>query len=118
MKTLKNRYFLSLLMLAILIYLAKQFQIEIPNWISFYFYDLLCMPIVLSIVLAVIRHFKKDINFKIPLLAIVSLTIYYAWFFEWLMPKYNARYTADALDVLMYVCGAALFYVAQKKAFI
>lgn len=118
MKTLSNPYFLSLLMLAILIYLAKQFQIKIPNWISFYFYDFLCMPIVLTVILAIIRYFKKDTKFKIPLIAIASLTIYYAWFFEWLMPKYNARYTADVLDLLMYVCGAALFYVAQKKAFI
>lgn len=118
MKTFKNGYFLGFIFAAILIYMAKQFQIFIPNWISFYLYDLLCMPIVLTTILGMIRHFKKDLYFKIPLFAILSLTMYYAWFFEWLMPKINTRYTADILDVLMYFLGATVFYLAQKQAII
>ncbi|MGF1557351.1 hypothetical protein [Paucihalobacter sp.] len=118
MKTLKNPYFLLLLFVAILIYSAKRFKIDIPDWISFYFYDFLCMPIVLTIILALIRFLKKDASVKIPLFAIVSLTVYYAWFFEWLMPKYDPRYTGDWLDVLMYFLGSSLFYFSERKQII
>lgn len=118
MKTLTNPYFLVMLLVAILIYWAKQFQLNLPNWISFYFYDFLCMPIVFTIILALLRFLKKDERLIIPLFALVSLTIYYAWFFEWLMPKYDTRYTGDWLDVLMYVLGSALFYISERKQII
>lgn len=118
MKTLRNPYFLLVLFVALLIYSAKQFQLSLPYWISFYFYDFLCMPIVFTIILALLRFVKKDSDIKIPLFAIVSLTAYYAWFFEWLMPKYDTRYTGDWLDVLMYFLGSALFYVCERKRLI
>jgi hypothetical protein len=115
MKTLSNPIAVSILAFGLLLYLAKLFQLNLPNWVHYYAADLLCMPLVLLIILALLMDFYGRQNFKIPLSAIVSLTVYYALFFEWLLPKISQRYTADWLDVLMYVHGALAFYLLQRK---
>lgn len=115
MKTLSNPIAIIILAVGLLLYLAKVLQLKLPHWIHFYAADLFCMPLVLIIVLALLRYFYKNNRFKIPWFAIVSLTVYYALFFEWLLPKISTRYTADWLDVLMYAIGALAFYLLQKK---
>lgn len=118
MKTISNPIAVSILVSGLLLYLAKLFQLNLPNWVHFYAADLLCMPIVLIVILALLRYFYSNQHFIIPISAIVSLTIYYALFFEWLLPKISQRYTADWLDVLMYAIGASAFYLLQKKKLI
>ena len=115
MKTLSNPIAVGILAFGLLLYLAKLFQLNLPNWVQFYAADLLCMPLVLIVILALLRYFYGNQQFIIPLSAIVSLTVYYALFFEWLLPKISQRYTADWLDVLMYAIGAIAFYLLQRK---
>ena len=118
MKTLSKPIAIVILAVGLLLYLANIFELNLPDWIRFYAADLLCMPLVLIVILALLRFLYKNDNFKIPLSAIISLTAYYALFFEWLLPKISQRYTADWLDVLMYAIGAIAFYVPQKKKLI
>lgn len=118
MKTLTNPITISILTFGLLLYLVKLFQLKLPNRVQFYAADLLCMPLVFILILALLRYLYHNQQFKIPMLAIVSLTVYYAMFFEWLLPKISQRYTADWLDVLMYTIGATAFYFLQKKNFI
>ena len=118
MKTLTNPIAVSILAFGLLLYLAKLFQLKLPIWINYYAADLLCMPLVLIVILALLRYFYSNQHFIIPLSAIVSLTIYYAVFFELLLPNISQRYTADWVDVLMYAIGAIVFYLLQKKKLI
>lgn len=118
MKTLSTPIAVSVLAFGLLLYLAKLFQLNLPNWVHYYAADLLCMPLVLLIILALLRYFYGRQDFKIPLSAIASLTVYYALFFEWLLPKISQRYTADWLDVFMYTIGASAFYLLQNKKLI
>lgn len=115
MKTLSNPIAVGILTFGLLLYLAKLFQLNLPDWVQFYAADLLCMPLVLIVILALLKYFYGNQHFIIPLSAIVSLTVYYALFFEWLLPKISQRYTADWLDVLMYALGALAFYLLQRK---
>lgn len=117
MKILKNHIFLILCFFALLIYLVNRFSLSLPNWVYFYVNDLLCMPIVLSFSLAILRFIKKTETIYVPLSIIFMLTTYYAIFFEWLMPQFNSRYTGDLIDVFLYYIGAILFYLFQKKWF-
>lgn len=115
MSLFKQPYFIILFGVFLVIYTLQKFQIPLPSWINNYVNDFLCMPVVLSICLAVIRTLKKDNKLFLPLSAIVSLTIFYAIYFEYYLPKVNVRYTADWLDVLLYFFGAGVFYLFQKR---
>ncbi len=101
--------------MAIGIYVSKISHVALPNWVYFYLGDLLCMPFVLSLCLVAVRIIKNDDSLYIPLGPIIALTAFYALYFEWLLPQYNARYTGDIIDVVMYILGSALFYVFQKR---
>jgi len=75
------------------------------------------MPIILSLSLAAIRYLKKEDLLYIPPLAIFLITAYYSFHFEWLLPRFNVRYTSDWVDVLLYGIGSGLFYFFQKRLF-
>ena len=117
MKILKHPFFFISALIATLIYLAQRFQVSLPDWINFYVNDFLCMPIVLSLCLAIIRHLKQTENLYVPLLAVLGLTTYFALYFEWFMPQISTRYTADIIDVGLYYLGAMLFFKVQKRLF-
>lgn len=118
MRTLVNPIFLGYFVLASAVYMAGRMQLSLPDWISFYLNDFLCMPLVFTFILAVIRHLKTDPKYQLPVFSILSLTSYYIWFFEIYLPKHNLRYTADWLDALLYCIGSFLFYIAQKRQII
>lgn len=117
MKILKNPTLIVFCLIALFIYTANRFALPLPSWIYFYVNDLLCMPIVLSLSLAILRYIKKTETIYVPLSIIIILTSYYAIYFEWFMPKINPRYTGDFIDVLLYFIGAFLFYLFQKRLF-
>ncbi|MFN4762794.1 hypothetical protein ACKGJN_06705 [Gillisia sp. Q332] len=88
-------------------------KVNLPNWITSYVNDFLCMPVVLTVCLKTVQYIKKDNAVLLPLLPILTLTSFYSIFFEWYMPQVETRYTADWVDVIMYFSGALLFYSLQ-----
>ena len=117
MKILKHPLFLGSVLLASFIFLAHKLHIPLPNWVRFYFNDFLCMPIVLSTCLMILRFCKKTETLYVPLSVILGLSAYFALHFEWLLPQFNERYTSDFIDVILYFTGALLFYIFQKRLF-
>ncbi|WP_439880871.1 magnesium citrate secondary transporter [Pontibacter sp. MBLB2868] len=71
--------------------------------------DLLCLPIILTIILAAERAYFQNPYFRLPwhytLLALLSFTVV----FEVILPAFSDRYTADALDIIAYSLGAVIF---------
>ncbi|CAM4146119.1 hypothetical protein [Gillisia limnaea] len=88
-------------------------NVDMPTWITSYVNDFLCMPVVLTICLKTVHFIKKDNAILLPILPIITLTSFYAIYFEWYLPQVENRYTSDWIDVLMYFCGALLFYSFQ-----
>lgn len=86
--------------------LEKGFGIFLPV-IHSYLDDLLCFPIVLTLGLAMYRYFKP--NYQLSAWHIWPTVIVYSVYFEWYLPHTSTVYTADVLDVLMYVLGALIF---------
>ena len=117
MKILKQPLFILIVLVAITIYATSFFYVNIPFWVDHYINDLLCMPIVLSISLAVIRFIKSEKQLYVPFSIILILTLYFSLHFEWLMPQLSSRYTSDIIDVILYFSGAILFYRFQKQLF-
>ena len=87
----------------------------LPKFFSSYLNDLLCLPIVLSICLFVIRFFSKDEQIKISLFSAFSLAAFYSIYFEIYLPDVTERYTSDVVDVLLYFTGAFVFWLVQKS---
>ncbi|HSI69317.1 MAG TPA: hypothetical protein VK941_03725 [Gillisia sp.] len=114
MKILHHTFFLFVaifLILQILLHL----NVNLPNWVVFYVNDFLCMPIVLTICLKAVHLIWKDPTIRLPLFTILSLTTFYAIYFEVYLPKVEPRYTGDVWDVVMYVLGSLLFYFLQFR---
>ncbi|WP_242404056.1 hypothetical protein [Formosa agariphila] len=105
------------LAVASFIYLSSLFDLHLPKWIRFYVNDALCMPLVLSFCLIGVRFIKADQNIYLPVLSIVLLTLFYAVIFEWWLPQSNPRYTADWIDVGLYVLGSFVFSIFQRKLY-
>jgi len=80
-----------------------------PSWVCGYGDDLLCLPLVLSVVLTAHRLAVGSGRFTLPgfqgLLAVVLFGI----FFEGILPLTAAGAVADPLDVLMYLVGFLVF---------
>ena len=117
MRVLKHPLFLVAIVIATALYSANRFEVPLPNWMYFYVNDFLCMPIVLSTSLAVLRIINKTEALYVPIGIVLALTMYFLIYFEWLMPQINTRYTSDLIDVGLYVLGGLLFFRFQKQLF-
>ena len=98
-----------------LVYTAQQSGWPLPSWANHYLNDFLCMPIVLFVCRYAVRHLKSNGNLQLSLPVTFSVTLYYAIYFEFYLPKINLRYTADPLDVILYFSGALFFYFMENK---
>lgn len=105
--------FLNAVFIFLVINILNSFKFNLPTWITFYVNDFLCMPVVLTICLKILHYLKKDNTILLPLLPILSLSTFYAFYFEWYLPQERTRYTGDWVDVFMYFGGALLFYGVQ-----
>lgn len=90
-------------------------HIPVPIFLSHYFADLLCMPLLLSVVVIGMRWVKSIPNLTISLLMVVCAAAAVGFVFEYWLPQISQRYTADGLDLLMYGVGGGLFWIFQAK---
>ena len=72
------------------------------------------MPSVLKVCQYAMRQIKGDKGLKIPIKISLTLTLLYALYFELILPKFNDRYTADIIDVLLYIMGFAFFIWVER----
>ena len=106
-RTLSNPVFLVCLLLAsVNQVLEKVFGVFVPL-VHSYLDDLLCLPIVLTFGLAVYRWYDK--NYKLSLWHMIPVFIVYTIYFDVYLPQLSSAYTADAWDVLAYLCGLTIF---------
>lgn len=108
-------FFFLFIAIFLVIQVFLYLNLELPNWVVFYVNDFMCMPIVFTVCLKVAHLLQKDNSLRLSLLTILSLTTFYALYFELYLPRVNPRYTADFLDVVMYFAGAGLFYFLQNS---
>ncbi|NVK51361.1 MAG: hypothetical protein HWD85_00390 [Flavobacteriaceae bacterium] len=107
-------YFFFSILTGTCIYFAALIEIELPRWVRFYVNDFLIIPIVLTIVLYLVRKIGNK-EATISLLNIVYLSLVYALIFEYWLPTFHPRYTADSIDVVLYFVSGFIFYFLQKK---
>lgn len=114
-KRILSYYFYISVAVGSFIYLAQQFEITLPKIVNNYVNDFLILPIVLTICLFILRWSRGDKSYTIPLGVIIYICAFYGVIFEYLLPKFHPRYTADFIDVFLYIISGVVFYFLQKK---
>lgn len=114
---IKSPVFVTCLSLYSISLWDKFFQLNFPQFFKNYLADFLCLPIVLTFTLFLIRKLKKQETIQLSILKIGVAFAYVSIFFEGFLPFISSNYTADYWDVLAYFLGATYFYIIQKKYF-
>ena len=107
-------YFVFSVFLGTSVYVAQKLELNLPNIIQFYLNDFLIIPIVLTISLSILRWSKDDENYQISIWLILYICSLYAFLYEYILPKFYLRYTADLIDVILYFISGFLFFILQK----
>lgn len=112
-----RRYFLLIgLSIAYLVHLVLKFRkVPVPTFFSHYFADLLCMPLLLSYALLFMRWFRGEPDLRLSSAMILAGVVYVSVVFEWVLPHFFNRYTADGWDVVMYGIGGLFYYSSQER---
>ncbi|GFD76000.1 hypothetical protein KUL156_07850 [Alteromonas sp. KUL156] len=108
-------YFAISILIGSLIYIAQKLIIKLPTLVNNYVNDFLIIPIILTICLYILRWSKNNKHYQIPLGVMVYICALYSFFFEFIIPKYMERYTADIFDVILYFIGGFVFLILQEK---
>lgn len=108
-------YYLFSILLGTSIYFAAFFEVQLPRFVRFYVNDFLIIPIVLTTSLYLIRYLKNNSEFRLSLTQVIYIAVLYTVIFEYWLPKFHPRYTADYIDVMLYLLSAILFYFMQKS---
>ncbi len=114
LKHIKDYYFPVFVGMAILIYIAQQYSFALPALLNNYVNDFLCMPIVLKICQYTVQRLKSDGNLQLPIGLAFTLSLFYALYFELVLPKFNTRYTTDWMDVALYGFGFLFFITIER----
>ncbi|MEJ8756840.1 magnesium citrate secondary transporter [Pontibacter sp. H259] len=85
-----------------------------PAWLQNYFDDLLCLPLVLTATLFVMRIFYGS-QLRLSGYHVAFTILYFSVAFEVFFPKFMPRYTADFADVLLYIFGGIFFHRFLNK---
>jgi hypothetical protein len=84
----------------------------LPPAINSYVSDLLALPLLLTVVLACMRHlYFRQPAFVLPVSWVLSTWLALSVWFEVVLPRWRpAIATADALDVVAYGIGGLIFW--------
>jgi hypothetical protein len=86
-----------------------------PGWVSSYGDDLLCLPLVLSVVLTVHRLSLLSGRFTLPVFHGLLAVVLFGILFEGILPLTGARAVADPLDIFMYLAGFLVFQAGLNQ---
>ncbi len=103
--------------LYLLIQVGRKIGLFLPELANNYLTDILCMPILLSLTLMILRLVKKNNQLWFDAYKISFALLYVSFVFEWWLPKSSTQYTSDFIDVLCYAVGSLVFYFYQYKWF-
>jgi len=81
----------------------------LPAWAGSYLDDVVCLPLVLALVLTVHRLAGRPAQWTLPRSHGLASVVFFALYFELVLPLVKVTATADPLDVLAYAVGWLVF---------
>lgn len=119
---LKSSLFQPFFIVSILLYVAvhvvRACGFHLPEIVNSYLTDLLCMPIVLTLSSLGVRIIKRNPSINLSLSMVLSLTLFYALYFEWFLPLRSQNYTVDWIDVCCYFAGSIIYFVIIQPKYL
>lgn len=118
MHPVKNNIFVVFSIIYLIIQGARKFSFYIPELLNSYLTDFLFIPLLLMFSLWLTRVVKRDLTIKLTTPMIVISVILISFIFEYYLPQTSLLYTADKIDVLMYLLGGLSYYYIQNCIFV
>lgn len=101
----------------LLVFISRRMGMQLPELINSYLSDLLCLPMMLTASLLIIRKVKRLPWFRFDIRHVLAAWAYLSLVFEYWLPGRSAIYTADPLDVLAYGIGGLAYLGLQTILF-
>ncbi len=117
MHPIKNIFFVGFSTIYLIIQSTRKLGFYIPEVLNSYVTDYLFIPLLLMFSLWLTRVVKRDVTIKLTLPMIVISVILISFIFEYYLPQTSLLYTADKIDVLMYLLGGVSYYYIQNRIF-
>ena len=102
---MKKHHFVTLILS--LIYTVHRFLLQSPIP---YFNDLVCIPVIAGISLLCLNLIFKNI-YRLSIFQVAFIVIYVSVMFEFILPRFDVRVTADLIDVFCYQIGGLVYYI-------
>ena len=115
MKTLLNKWFITGCLVWVVIYSTRKAGYPVP-FFNGYIDDFFAIPVIANLGL----WFKRTVIIKNNYYVLSAwqttfIVVYVSLTFEALLPAVSKAYTADLLDVLLYIAGGIFFYQVMNK---
>ena len=115
MKTLLNKWFLTGCLTWAIIYFSRKAGHPVP-FLNGYIDDFFAVPVIANLGL----WFKRVVVIRndyyiLSLWQIGFIVAYVSLAFELLLPSISKAYTADWIDVILYIAGGVFFYRMMNK---
>ncbi|HVW98343.1 MAG TPA: hypothetical protein VHA56_20420 [Mucilaginibacter sp.] len=115
MKTLLNKWFIAGCLVWLLIFLSRKTGHPIP-YLNGYIDDLFAVPVICNLALFSLRRLiVKSDHYTLSPGHVIFVVVYVTFAFEILLPMLSKTYTADWLDVVLYVIGGVFFYKVMNR---
>jgi hypothetical protein len=115
MKTLLNPWFIAGCLTWLIVLITRILRHPLP-YINGYITDAFAVPVIANIGLWLQRVFIiKNNYYVLSPLQVVFIVVYMSLLFEWLLPMISKIYTADWIDILLYMIGGLFFYWVMNK---
>lgn len=106
--------FAGLAAIYVVLYILKQMSIYM-KYISDYAADLLCVPLVLSVIHFVMVKFGViKTQFELTPAMIAVCVVMFGLAFEWFLPMKSTNFTADPIDFVAYILGGFAYFIFRK----
>ena len=115
MKTLLNHWFITGCLIWLIIFITRRLNHPIP-YINGYITDAFAIPVIASLGLWFKRVFIIKNNYYVLSAGqVIFIVLYVSVIFEGLLPWLSTTYTADWVDVLLYIIGGFFFFKVMNK---
>ncbi len=118
MKTLLNPWFLAGCVIWLIVIILRKTGHPLP-YLNGYLTDAFAIPVIANLGLWFQRVIIYKSNYYVlSVWHVVFVVVYVSVVFEGLLPWLSAKYTADWIDVMLYVVGGIFFYFFMNKPII
>ena len=115
MKTLLNPWFIAGCLTWLIVITFRKLGHPLP-YINGFINEAFAIPVIANLALWFQRVFIIKSNYYVfAPWHVIFIVVYVSFIFEGLLPLLSKAYTADWMDVLLYIFGGLFFYLVMNK---